>query len=308
MEVVDDPLRDPLDVLRTEARGIDGEEDLAGPGFDVLLELPRGDAAGQDGGRQVQHQREARTFPVAHGQGPHRLQDRGGVAGEVPLLVVAAFHGERLAAEAVRPQLAVGEERHGHVEHHVPPLPRDGEEERVIAHARGLGAPRRQIADRVGPADADAPRLRRLPAVRAGPHPVVGVAEGHAADHTAPGQLDRPGHREAGVQGARPPPAVPLLQGAEGPHQRRLGVYVHDAPADVVHEGGKPVQAVGVYPVAAGLGEEPRRGLRAGPREAQLLQDADELTQHFIEGDAHVYVWVLGRSRPRTNPNCPSTQ
>ncbi len=76
-------------------------------------------------------------------------------------------------------------------------------------------APCGHVGAGVGPADADAARVRRLPAVGAAAHPVVVVAQRHHADAELVGQLHGAGHGVAGVQRAEAALAVPALHGTE---------------------------------------------------------------------------------------------
>jgi hypothetical protein len=129
------------------------------------------------------------------------------------------------------------------------PSARHRDDERVVADARIGRAPRREVGQRVGPAEADQTRIGRLPPVRAGAHPVIGVAQRHAADAVLPAEDDRPGHRLERVQVAGTAVAVPPLERAVGADPLGPGTDVHDPAGDHPHEAGEPVQAVGVNPV-----------------------------------------------------------
>ena len=134
----------------------------------------------------------------------------------LPCGVEAAVDGQQLAALAVALERAVGELRHGHVEHHGPGGARHGDDQRIVADGALGAAPGRQVGHGVGPADADEAGLGGLPAVGAAAHPVVGVAQRDAADAVLAAERDGAVHRGQRVEIAGAALAVPALQRAKG--------------------------------------------------------------------------------------------
>ena len=132
----------------------------------------RGAPAGQHGGDHIEHDRQAGAFPVSDRQRPAGGFDRGWIARQLPGAVEPAWHRQRLAAAPVRGERAVGKLRHRHVEHDVTAGARDRDDQRIVADARRVGAPRRKVGKRVGPADGDRAGVSRLPAVRAATQPM----------------------------------------------------------------------------------------------------------------------------------------
>ena len=170
--------------------------------------------AGEHRGDHVEQDREPGALPEADREQALRALDRGRIARELAALVVAADDGQLLPAHAVRAERAVRELRHRHVEHDVARGARHGDDERVVADERDRRAPRRDVGERVRPADADHAGVGGLPAVVAAAHPVVGVAEPHRADAVLARELDRARHAGPRVEVAGPAASVPSLHAA----------------------------------------------------------------------------------------------
>ena len=137
----------------------------------------------------------------------------------------------------------------------------NGHDERVVADLPVLAAPGRHVGHGVGPADADAARVRRLPAVAAPAHPVIVVAQGHHAHAVFLRQLTGPVHGKARVQGPEAPMPVPTLDGPHSLHTLRDGMAVDLALVQILHHPRESVHAVAVHAVQAVLGEHGGRVL-----------------------------------------------
>ena len=158
------------------------------------------------------------------------------------------------------------------------------EDNGIVPQLGVFSAPRGHIGDGVGPQDGDAPRIRRVQAISAGAHPVVGVAQGNAADGVLVGQLHRPLHAEIGVEVAGTVLSVVPLHNAGGLHQHRDGVHLHAALFHALNKLGEPVQPVGIHPVQAGV------GVKLGGTGRPLRGHA-VLGKHPDEFVVHVFVW-----------------
>src|SRR4029450_12877123 len=90
----------------------------------------------------------------------------------------------------------------------------DGNDERIVAHTRHGGAPRWQIRQGVGPAEADDAGFGRLPPRAAAAHPGIGVRERDAAYPVNARERDGAFHAGMRVQIADAPLSVPTLEGA----------------------------------------------------------------------------------------------
>ncbi len=179
-----------------------------------------------------------------------------------------------------------------------------GNDQRIIADAWLGSAPRGQIGQGVGPANADKPCLGSLPAVSAAAHPVIGVAETHACHAVLPAQGHGAVHAGLRIQIAGAFAPIPALQSGETAELFGLSLDIDAAIAHHRDEAGKAVDAVRIDAVASGLGEEPGTGLRPAGREAELAEDAGEGLLHFFKGDAgHMDVRARNAAVPAANPS-----
>src|SRR5204863_9725787 len=107
-----------------------------------------------------------------------------------------------------------------------------------------------------GPADADYPRVRSLPAIAAASHPVVRVRKRDAPDAVFACQRDRPRHRRVGVEIAGAAPAVPSFQSLEGGDACWFRTDVDHAVLDRPEEAREAIDTVGIHAVSVCLGEQ----------------------------------------------------
>jgi hypothetical protein len=112
------------------------------------------------------------------------------------------------------------------------------------------------------------------------------VAQGDDADGPGRRELLRPVDRAQRVGDAGAEIAVVDLHRADALHQRRLGVEVDPAAAEVVDETGHPVEAVRRDAIAAGLGVHAGAGARVGLVHAGLAEGVEDDVVHVLEGDA----------------------
>ena len=102
----------------------------------------------------------------------------------------------------------------------IPAAPGNCHHKGIVSNLFVLSAPGRHIGTGVGPADADKPPVRGLPAVAAASHPVVIVAQGHHAHAVFLCQITGPVHGPPRVQRAESPVPVPSL---DCPHAHLTG-------------------------------------------------------------------------------------
>ena len=296
MHVGADGVDDGVGDLRgLELGRVNGDHDLGQAHFGVKgTGFGNGVSVGQDGADHIQQDGKAAALPVADGQDPLGALDNGGVGGELTVFVIAAGHRELLSRKAGALQLAVAELGQGAVHHDVLAIGAgDRENNGVIAQAAVQRAPGGHDGPGVGPADADAACVRRLPAIGAAAHPVVVVAQGHHAYAKAPCQLHGPRHGPSGVQGPEAPVPVPALDGAEGGHALRLNSRVDLPVFQILDYPGKAVQPVGVYPAKAVLGENLRRVMGPLGGKAVFVQHARKLAEHGFIGNIHPIIPFL---------------
>src|ERR1700674_1499763 len=111
-----------------------------------------------------------------------------------------------------------------------------------------LAPPRRQICQRVGPANSDDSGIGRLPAVAATAHPVIGIGQSHAANPLLTRERDRSVHAPVSVQIAGTAFSVPSLQRTKACYQLRLGINFNDSILNHPYELRKAVQAMRIDP------------------------------------------------------------
>ena len=262
-------------------------------------EIVRRLACGECRADHVEEDREAGALPEADRQKTLRPLDRRGVAREPPFLVVAAVDGKLLAAHPVHGERTVRELRHRDVEHDVSRGARHGDDERVVADEGHARAPRGHVGERVGPADADDARIRRLPSVVATAHPVVAVAESHRADAVLARELDRARHAGVRIEIARSPSAVPPLQRAERRDAHGPRVDIDHPVADHRDESAEAIQSVRRDAVATRVGEQLRAVVGARGLHPLAQQDVAHRGMQLGVGNEHGRVvggrwWAVG--------------
>ena len=162
----------------------------------------------------------------------------------------------------------------------------NGEDQRVVAEGRRGRSPGREVGEGVGPADGEEAGVGGEPAVTAAAHPVVGVGEDDAAEAVVVGEGNGAAHCKVSVEIAGAEVAVPAFDGREGRDEAGFGVDVDAAVGDHVGEAGEAIQAVGVYAVASGFGEEARAEGGAFAREAEVESGAVEGGVEIVVRDA----------------------
>src|SRR5215472_1957507 len=139
----------------------------------------------------------------------------------------------------------------------MPLRPGHSDHQGIVAQQRNARAPWWKIGHGIGPAYANHTSFRRLPAVCAATHPVIGMREGNTASSVRSRKRDGSLHRLPGIQIADAAAAVPTLHWTASSDQFRSRMDVHQAIANPAHKSCKTAQPVGINTVSAGLREEP---------------------------------------------------
>ena len=188
-----------------------------------------------------------------------------------PLVVVTPGDRKPPVGDAVHVQFSMGVLAHRHIQQKMT-ASRSGyaEDEGIVAHFPVGRAERGDELGRIRPADADTARFRGPQTVRSGPHPVVGVSEGHATHSLFFREFNRAVHAQACIEDTGAQFSVPLLQDTEGARSFGLGVEIHAfSGTGLPGERREPVDPVGIDPVARGFGEDSRQTFGAFGRESR---------------------------------------
>ena len=175
-----------------------------------------------------------------------------------------------------------------------------GQDQRVIADVVVLGTPCGHIRAGIGPADADAALICRLPAVGAAPHPVVVVAQRHQPNTVLLGQLHGTVHGPLCVQGAKAAVAIPALHRTKTGHALCLGGRVDAALFQVIHHHREAIQAVAEHTGQTILGENFGGIVGTVGGEAVFFQYTLKLGQHRFISNSHGYILLLSPYREST--------
>ena len=247
-------------------------------------------AAGKHGRHQVERNRDTGALPVTDRQHPPGLFDLSRVSGDVAIGVIAADNRQRYLFEPALLDFSIGELRHRAVDHNMLAVrARDCNDERVIADAAVFAAPGGHIGHRVGPADADAACVRRLPAEISAAHPVVVVAERHDTHAIFARKLHCTVHAALRIEVSHAKLAVPAFKPSASANPDRFLVRLDVAFFDVGNDAWEAVDAVGIDAVHTVVGKNFRRFERIRFVKAFFDQDAVKFCHQFVIRDSHMF-------------------
>src|SRR5215472_2518952 len=161
----------------------------------------------------------------------------------------------------------------------MPLRPGHSDHQGIVAQQRNARAPWWKIGHGIGPAYANHTSFRRLPAVCAATHPVIGMREGNAACAVRSRERDGSLHRLPGIQIADAAAAVPTLHRTASGDQFRSRMDVHQAVANPALKSWKTAQPMRINAVSTRLREESGAKFCSFMAETEFFEN---LSQNFL--------------------------